>query len=99
MRSATSISRSIVLLRRTSVGCAVNTGTTMALAKKATRCTGGIAAWRAGSLPLKELLREAATPGGTAAAVIASLDNAGYAKIIAQGLRAGIRQAHKNAKS
>ncbi len=59
----------------------------------------GIAAWRAGSLPLKELLREAATPGGTAAAVIASLDNAGYAKIIAQGLRAGIRQAHKNAKS
>ena len=59
----------------------------------------GIAAWRAGNLPLKELLREAATPGGTAAAVIASLDNAGYAKIIAQGLRAGIRQAHKNARS
>jgi len=58
----------------------------------------GIEAWRTGNLPLKEMLQEAATPGGTAAAVMASLDRAGYRRIIAQGLRAGIRQARKNAK-
>ena len=58
----------------------------------------GIAAWRAGSLPLQELLREAATPGGIAAAVMASLDEAGYQRTVAQGLRAGIRQARKNAR-
>jgi len=57
----------------------------------------GIAAWRAGTSPLEDLLKEAATPGGTAAAVIASLDHAGYPRIVVQGLRAGIRQARKNA--
>jgi pyrroline-5-carboxylate reductase len=57
----------------------------------------GIAAWCAGTSPLEDLLQEAATPGGTAAAVIASINDAGYAKIIARGLRAGIRQARKNA--
>jgi pyrroline-5-carboxylate reductase len=56
----------------------------------------GIAAWRAGNLSLKELLEEAATPGGIAATVMASLDDAGYARIVAQGLRAGIRQARKH---
>jgi len=58
----------------------------------------GIAAWRSGNLPLGELLQEAATPGGTAAAVMASLDDSGYRSILAQGLRAGIRQARKNAR-
>lgn len=57
----------------------------------------GIEAWRAGSLPLKELLHEAATPGGTAAAVMASINDAGYARMMAQGLRAGVRRAKKNA--
>jgi pyrroline-5-carboxylate reductase len=57
----------------------------------------GIAAWRAGTSPLGELLQEAATPGGTAAAVMASMNDAGYARIVSQGLRAGIRQARKNA--
>jgi pyrroline-5-carboxylate reductase len=57
----------------------------------------GIAAWRAGTSPLEDLLREASTPGGTAAAVIASINDAGYARIVQQGLRAGIRQARKNA--
>ena len=42
--SATSISRSIMLLRRTSVGCAVSTGTTIAAAKKSARRSGGIPA-------------------------------------------------------
>jgi pyrroline-5-carboxylate reductase len=57
----------------------------------------GIAAWRAGSSPLEDLLQEASTPSGTAAAVIASINDAGYARIVQQGLRAGIRQARKNA--
>ena len=57
----------------------------------------GVAAWREGNLALKELLQEAATPGGTAAAVMASINAAGYARIVQQGLRAGIRQARKNA--
>jgi pyrroline-5-carboxylate reductase len=56
-----------------------------------------IAVWRAGDLSLEELLQEAATPGGTAAAVIKSLDGAGYQKILAKGLRAGMAQARKNA--
>ena len=59
--------------------------------------TDGIAAWRQGDVPLDELLQEAATPGGTAAAVMASLDDAGYQRIVLQGLRAGIRRARKNA--
>lgn len=57
----------------------------------------GILAWRAGSQSLEELLHEAATPGGIAAAVMASLDDAGYQKIMKQALQAGIRQARKNA--
>jgi len=57
----------------------------------------GIEAWRAGSLQLEELLQEAATPGGTAAAVMVSINDAGYARMMAQGLRAGVRQAKKNA--
>jgi pyrroline-5-carboxylate reductase len=57
----------------------------------------GIAAWRQSNLSLKELLKEGATPGGTAAAVMASLDDAGYPRIVAQGLRAGVRQARENA--
>jgi pyrroline-5-carboxylate reductase len=57
----------------------------------------GIRAWRDGDVPLDELLREAATPGGTAAAVMASFDRAGYRNIMERGLRAGITQARKNA--
>jgi pyrroline-5-carboxylate reductase len=57
----------------------------------------GIVAWRESNLPLEELLHEAATPGGTAAAVMASINDAGYARIMAQGLRAGVRRARKNA--
>jgi pyrroline-5-carboxylate reductase len=57
----------------------------------------GIVAWRNGTSPLQELVQEAATPGGTAAAVMASINDAGYARIVRQGLRTGIRQARKNA--
>ncbi|GAC1438927.1 MAG: pyrroline-5-carboxylate reductase [Terriglobales bacterium] len=58
----------------------------------------GIAVWRASTASLEDLLQEAITPGGTAAAVIASIKKAGYARIMTQGLRAGLRQARKNAR-
>jgi pyrroline-5-carboxylate reductase len=57
----------------------------------------GIAAWRSGNLPLEELLKEAATPGGIAEAVMAALDQAGYRRIVKNGLRSGIRRARKHA--
>jgi pyrroline-5-carboxylate reductase len=58
----------------------------------------GIAAWREGESSLEELLQEAATPGGTAAAVMNAMDRSGYRKTIARGLRAGMTQAAKNAR-
>lgn len=57
----------------------------------------GIAAWREGKASLEELLHEAATPGGVAAAVMDALDHSGYRQTIARGLRAGMKQAAKNA--
>jgi pyrroline-5-carboxylate reductase len=57
----------------------------------------GIAAWRAGNLSLEELLKESATPGGIAEAVIAALNHTGYRRIVKSALRAGIRRARKNA--
>jgi pyrroline-5-carboxylate reductase len=58
----------------------------------------GIAAWRDGGVPLDELLQEAATPGGTAAAVMAAMDVAGYREMVERGLRAGVRRARRNAR-
>ena len=58
----------------------------------------GIAAWREGTSSLDELLREAATPGGTAAAVMNALDHFGYRQGVLRGLRAGMQQAAKNAR-
>jgi pyrroline-5-carboxylate reductase len=57
-----------------------------------------VAAWRAGGLSLTELLHEAATPGGTAAAVMESLERAGYPKSVVNALRAGIKRARKNGR-
>jgi len=76
---------------------AVGLDRTIASAAAAHALADGIAAWRSGTSPLDDLLQEAATPGGTAAAVMASINHAGYARIVSQGLRAGIRQARKNA--
>ena len=58
----------------------------------------GIAYWRESGEALEELLREAATPGGIAAATMTAMDKAGYAHVVASGLKAGIRQAKRNAK-
>ena len=53
----------------------------------------GICSWREKGVHLAELLREAATPGGIAAAVMASADRAGYRRIIERAVRAGVERA------
>jgi len=58
----------------------------------------GIVAWRKGRIPLDNLLQEAATPGGTAAAAMAAMNAAGYRRTIARGLKAGLARARKNAR-
>ena len=58
----------------------------------------GIGYWRQSGEKLEDLLHEAATPGGIAAATMAAMDRAGYARVVARGLRAGIAQARKNAQ-
>src|SRR5580704_15003809 len=58
----------------------------------------GIFYWRASGLSLDELLEEAATPGGIAAATMAAMDRAGYLRAVARGIRAGVTQAQKNAR-
>jgi len=58
----------------------------------------GVSAWRDSSLSLDELLREAATPGGTAAAVMEKMNLSGYRRVVERGLRAGIKRARKNAR-
>ena len=58
----------------------------------------GINAWREGKLSLDDLLREAATPGGTAATVIQAMTSAGYDRAVERGIRAGIARTKKNAR-
>jgi pyrroline-5-carboxylate reductase len=58
----------------------------------------GIAYWRGSGQSLEDLLQEAATPGGIAAATMAAMDKSGYARVIANGLKAGIGQARRNAR-
>jgi len=53
---------------------------------------------RTGHNSLEALLDEAATPGGTAAAVMDAMDRQGYARAVSQGLRAGVKHARKIAK-
>jgi pyrroline-5-carboxylate reductase len=58
----------------------------------------GVLAWRKSNLPLEELVREAATPGGTAAAVMERMNESGFQRVMEQGLRAGMKRAQKNAR-
>jgi pyrroline-5-carboxylate reductase len=58
----------------------------------------GILAWREGNISLDRLLEEAATPGGIAATVIASMKDAGYELVVERGLQAGMARVRKNAK-
>lgn len=53
----------------------------------------GILSWRGKRTKLSELLREAATPGGIAEAVLKSEEQAGYSRIVLRALRAGVSRA------
>jgi pyrroline-5-carboxylate reductase len=57
-----------------------------------------ISYWRQSGESLDELLHEAATPGGIAAATMAAMNEGGYARAVEKGIRAGIRRARMNAK-
>ena len=57
-----------------------------------------ITTWRMGKDSLDELLHEAATPGGIAAATMQDMNRAGYQRAIDRGLKAGLNRARKNAK-
>jgi len=58
----------------------------------------GIVYWREGGATIEELLHEAATPGGIAAATMAAMDKAGYILAVDRGIRAGVKQCAKNAR-
>jgi pyrroline-5-carboxylate reductase len=56
----------------------------------------GIISWRDRQTSLGDLLIEATTPGGIAAATMAAMDRARYARAVEKGLAAGLKRAHKN---
>jgi len=58
----------------------------------------GILYWRESGQTLEELLGEAATPGGIAAATMAAMDASGYARAVGNGIRAGVKRARHNAR-
>jgi pyrroline-5-carboxylate reductase len=69
-----------------------------ALIAAAHALSDGISYWRESELELDDLLHEAATPGGIAAATMAAMDQAGYAAVVRKGVSAGIARARRNAK-
>ena len=69
-----------------------------ALTATAHALADGIANWRGEEISLQELLHEAATPGGIAAAVMKAMNRAGYAKAVQRGLSAGLARARRNAQ-
>ncbi len=69
-----------------------------ALTAAAHALADGILAWRKGTISLDDLLHEAATPGGIAAATLASMDKSGYKRVVQRGLWVGLDRARWNAK-
>ena len=70
-----------------------------ALTAAAHALADGIHYWRESGLKLDDLLQEAVTPGGIAAATMAAMDKAGYRQAVKRGIQAGITQARRNAAS
>jgi pyrroline-5-carboxylate reductase len=70
-----------------------------ALTAAAHALADGIHYWRESRLSVDELLQEAVTPGGIAAATMAAMDKAGYRQAVKRGIQAGITQARRNAPS
>jgi pyrroline-5-carboxylate reductase len=73
-------------------------GRATAVSAAAHALSDGISYWRESGLSLAELLREATTPGGIAAATMSAMDKAGYKRVVQNGIRAGIQQARLNGK-
>lgn len=69
-----------------------------ALTAAAHALSDGIWYWRESRKELAELLHEAITPGGIAAATMSAMDAAGYARVVEKGIRAGVKQARLNAR-
>lgn len=69
-----------------------------ALAAAAHALAGGVMAFTESHRALEKLIHEAATPGGIAATVMKTMDNAGYYRIIERGVRAGVARARANAR-
>jgi pyrroline-5-carboxylate reductase len=69
-----------------------------ALAAAAHALAGGVMAFTESHLSLQKLIHEAATPGGIAATVMKTMDDAGYYRIIERGVRAGVARARANAR-
>jgi len=69
-----------------------------ALTAAAHALADGIHYWKQSGLGLEELLGEAATPGGIAAATMAAMNRAGYVRAVQRGISAGVARARKNAK-
>jgi pyrroline-5-carboxylate reductase len=70
-----------------------------ALTAAAHALADGIHYWKESALSVDQLLREAVTPGGIAAASMAAMDKAGYRQAVEKGIKAGISQARSNAVS
>jgi pyrroline-5-carboxylate reductase len=69
-----------------------------ALAAAAHALSDGILYWRQSGQRLEDLLREAVTPGGIAATTMSEMDAAGYQRVVKAGIRAGVKQARRNAR-
>jgi pyrroline-5-carboxylate reductase len=69
-----------------------------ALTAAAHALADGIFYWRESGQTLEDLLGEAATPGGIAAATMAAMDASGYTRAVSNGIRAGVKRAQRNAK-
>jgi len=68
-----------------------------ALTSAAHALADAVVTCREGKVSLSAMLHEAATPGGTAAAVMEAMNRAGYPRVVSRGLTAGIKRAGKNA--
>jgi pyrroline-5-carboxylate reductase len=64
-----------------------------ALQAAAHALSGAEAAFKAGGGDLKRMVRQAATPGGTAEVTMAGMESAGYRKAVAEGVQRGIARA------
>jgi len=69
-----------------------------ALTAAAHALSDGILYWRESGKALADLLREAATPGGIAAATMSAMAASGYGRVVEKGIRAGVKRARLNAK-